>query len=421
MTATVAAITNALQTIWPQKRLDQLMFETSPAIGVLPKKDGFVQDDKLIVFKHAPTAGASADFTQAQANVGASAYARVRISRVSDYSLFRITTEALRAAKAKGPHSLLSILEEESGSATYAFMQSLAVGVYGNGGGSLGQIASGGGTTTITLTDPEDCVNFEVGMVVDTSSDDGTGGAGVDGNLHAITAIDYEAGTLTAAANWDGGAGHATANDHLFRDGDYNGKMLGLSAWLPLTVGGADSFGDDGLNRSTNRVRLAGVPYTADAADDGTIERTLIKAAAKLYRLGGRARPDCVVMNPVPWAQLVNEMGAKVHYDKMSAVGSSGQEADFGFKTLKLATARGLVDVMPDPFCPIERAYMLTKSTWEIQHLGGLPSWLDDDGNRGLRRGDADTIEWRLGAYFNMHCTAPGQNAVIDLTEVLES
>ena len=47
-------------------------------------------------------------------------------------------------------------------------------------------------------------------------------------------------------------------------------------------------------------------------------------------------------------------------------------------------------------------------------------AWLDDDGNTGLRLGSADTIEWRLGAYFNMFCYAPGQNAVIDLTEVLE-
>ena len=166
MTATVANISNALQTIWPQNKLRDSLFEECPAAALIPKSDGFTEEDEIVVFNTAPISGRSATFARAQADVGPSKFHRVRYSRVRDYALFRITTEALRAAKMKGGKGLLDILKRESKNAVYAFNRSAAVGIYGTGSGSIGVVASGGGTDTITLENIEDIVNFEEGQVL---------------------------------------------------------------------------------------------------------------------------------------------------------------------------------------------------------------------------------------------------------------
>ncbi len=391
------------------------MFKECPTAGLIQKKDGFTEEDMVVVFKTGPTGGGSAGFIEAQANVSPSSFHRVRISRVTDYSHFRITTQALRAARKKGPQALLDISKSESQSAVYTFNRSAAVGIFGSGSGSLASVGSGGGTDTITLANIEDIVNFEEGMVL--YSDTVDGGGTVDNFQKTIGSVDYDLGTITTsdASNWNSAGGFGDAS-FLFRVGDYGVKMLGLAAWLPLTVSSSDAFGDDSLNRSQNRVRLAGVPYAYNAATDGTLKRTITNWLEKMYRIGRRAKPDVVIMNSIRYAQLINELGDGVVYDKMSAKGSDGKDAHFGFEVIKVATSQGFVRIVNDPNCPVDLMYALTLSTWCLKHLGGFPSWLDDDGNHGLRLGNADTIEWRMGAYFNMYCDNPVKNGVCSLT-----
>jgi hypothetical protein len=412
--AAVSNINNALQTIWPQSKLADSLFEESPTLGLMPKSDGFTEEDMLVVFNTAPIGGRSATFSRAVANKNPSAFHRVRISRVKDYSLFEIETEALRAAKQKGGKGLLDILKKESKNAVYAFNRSAAVGVFGSGSGSIGVIASGGGTDTLTLSNIADIVNFEEGMTLDSDTVDG--GGTVAGFTKTVGRVDYDAGTITTddATNWNSAGGFGDG-DYLFVDGDYDAKMLGLGAWLPLTVSSSDAFGDSSLNRSINRVRLAGVPYTATLAGDGTLMRTFTSFISKLYRIGRRTKPDVIICNSIRFNQLVLELGNATTYERMVGKGMDGKDAAFGYETIKLATSHGFVNIVEDANCPVDLAYALKLDTWKLKHLGGFPSWLDDDGNHGLRT-TSDSIEWRLGAYFNMYTDSPVNNGVCDLS-----
>jgi hypothetical protein len=57
-------------------------------------------------------------------------------------------------------------------------------------------------------------------------------------------------------------------------------------------------------------------------------------------------------------------------------------------------------------------------STWKLRSLGKIPHILTYgmEGLEGLRVGNADALEVRIGYYGNLICSAPGFNAVVQLS-----
>lgn len=407
---TLAAI---VKDYFPQDAIGSTLLEGSSLYAEMPK-DWAAQGEPIRLATHyASGAGSASDFAAAQATIGSASIAKWELLTVNEYSLFRLQNKAIRAAKGNRG-ALLDSLQFVGDNALERLKRNMHRALYRDFGGAIATVGSTAGTV-LTLANPEDIVHFSVGDVIVSDNTDGTGaGAADDGEYIAITAVDEDAGTLTAAVNWTGN-GNFADGDFLFFRGTLGLKLSGLASWLPASAPGATAF--FGVDRSVSPTKLGGIRFVSVLATHQTIEGALIAAAARVQRGGGR--PTHAFMHPLDHAQLVRELGDRVRYEKVIPTGAKGMkiQGHIGFDALILGTATGPVKVMIDVDCPWGVSYMLDMKTWKL--LGyGEPGWLKEDGMEILRQTDGDAIEGRMGCYWQLGCKAPGHNARINLTAV---
>lgn len=407
-TLDTTAIAAVLKTQYTQPKVNNLVYPESPVFAAIKKRTDFVGDNKVIALQYGNPQGRGADFATGLANISTSVYKKFTVTRKKDYAFGRVDGEAVDAAGTDAG-ALLNALKKEIDNAFYTAGRSIAAGMFRNGGGARGQISSTSNTATatITLANPNDIVNFEVDMVLNTSLTDGTSGAKKAGTV-TVLSVDRDAGTITATGNWTAGIGTAAASDYIFQNGDFeavNSMFSGIAAWVPATAPSATAF--YGVDRSVDPTRLGGLRYTANAG--GAIEETLIKCSARLAREG--AMPDMAVLNPIDLGNLVVALGNKVVYDRVK----SSDNPDIGFKSVSLMGAKGPIDVVSDLNCPSGGGWMLTKKTWCFETLKGAPRILNLDGNDMRASASADSYIFRIGYYGNLTCDAPGWNAYFQL------
>ncbi len=105
---------------------------------------------------------------------------------------------------------------------------------------------------------------------------------------------------------------------------------------------------------------------------------------------------------------------AKVQYVQVKH-----DEVDVAFEGITFVSAYGRVTVLADRSCPAQTAFLLTTSTWKLRSLGKVPHIITYgmEGLEGLRVGNADALEVRIGHYSNLICSAPGWNMRITLSQ----
>lgn len=405
------ALTAVLKQKYTQRRFALLTYKKNPFYALINKITDFGGKNKVIAVRNGAPQGRGPSIAVAQGNKTSSVYNAFVLTRISDYATASITGEAIKASKGD-ENTLIEGLTKEIDGAIHTCMRNLAITMYRNGGGQRGKISSGSDVTTktITLANTADITNFEVGMTVGLSSDDGTGGAGLRGanaTTLTITSVDRDLGTLTTNAAWNTIAG-AAPGDFIFQaaagvGSDYNAMVSGLAAWLPTTApASTDSF--FGVNRFGDVTRLAGVRIVGGGAD---YQDTLIDAATRVVREGGS--PDHVFCNPLDWAKLVKSLGAKVIYERSSPI----DMPEIGFKAVQVDGPEGPIKVIADLNCPLGTAYMVQLDVLNFESLGEAPMILDFDGQTILRNATSDTYDIRVGYYGNLSCEAPGWNATI--------
>jgi hypothetical protein len=389
-------------------KVENMVYKDEPFLAWLPKYTKFGGKNLPIPIQFAVPAGRSAAFATAQANAAPSEFEDFVLTRVHDYAIAHIDNEAMEASMGDANAFLQATVTEING-AIRAATRSLASALPRAGTGSIGRIkAATNPTTTIELADPEDIVNFEVNMVLVASETDG--GALGSAETTTVTAVDRTDGILTVATDVDGLTHDWEPGDYLYVQGDaQNGgtaqKITGLAGWFPSADPGATSF--FGVDRSVDPTRLGGVRYDASSM---SLEEGLLSAAARVHREGGR--PDIVWMNPEEWIKLAKELGSNVTYNNIES--SNGK---IGFRTIKLVTSRGEMDVAADHNFPMGVAYMLQKDTVKLYSLGEAPKILTygDGAGQYLRRSAADGVEVRVGYYAQFGSTAPGYNCRVTL------
>lgn len=401
------ALSAVLKQKYTQRRFAELAYRKNPQYALIKKRTDFGGSNKVIAVRNANPLGVGGDVGTAQGNKTASVYNRFIVTRTPYYGTASISGEAIRAAKGK-ENSLIEGMTKEIDGIINAVTRRLAQMAYRNGGGSIGQISSGStvGSATITLANVGDITNFETGMKLQLSADDGyTASGGVRSGTVTVKGVDVDAGTITATGNWTAGIAAAAAGDFIFANGDYQKWLKGALAWTPTT---APTTGDSffSLDRSSDVTRLAGVRHNGNG---GPIEETLIDAATKLARQG--STPDYVFMNPLDWAALIKSMTGKVVYDRIESVDG----VDVGFKTVELDGPQGAIKVVHDLNCPKGTAFMWQLDTWALESLGDMVGILDQDGLTLLRSANSDDYEVRVGGYGQYTCEAPGWNAVVTL------
>lgn len=406
MTATVTTLQEALKTLYPQDMLETTYLEECPLLAILDKSDDW-QGNPMRIAMEIGAAPGSHTFSAAQSVSGYPTNIGMDLTWVRDYTVVRITTEAIRASRGDAG-SLVRGIKQQVDSALYTQKKSLGLDIYRSGTGSRGRIASGADSTTLTLTDPNDAFNFEVGDVLVSNNVDSS--AGISANTGTVGGIDYDAGTLTVLG---GGNWHADfdTSDYLFRSGDASAALSGLAAWLPTTAPSATPF--FGLDR-TQSSRLSGVRYAYTVAADGTMERYIVNFATRVCRLGGK--PNVCVMNPLRWGNLVNELGDKCRYDRLMGKKGDGSEASFGFEVISIMGPKGMIKVLADPYCPYDNLYLLDTSKWKFKTLGPM-GWIHEAGTaQWLTMASADSYEARLGWYGQLYSTFPGSSGTGDIS-----
>jgi hypothetical protein len=381
-------------------------YKKSKLLALIKKDTTFGGEGKHYTVSIAPTTGGAANYQRAYQNQGPSDAQRFFLQHRTEYGLARIKHSAL--AKTMGDkNAIKNILTEEFDKATYAFGRTMAGTVYGNGGGSLGIIASttNVATNVIDLTRRADLAKFEKGMYIELATDDGSGvsPSGLLTGQRQITNISLGNSTTPARLTLDGLvntiAGAATGNI-IFRSGDYGQKMTGLAGWNPLVAPtGADSFFS--VNRSLHEYRLAGYRHTGNG---GSKEGTLLDCAAFAAALGCEAT-HCGV-NSLDYNGLIKEVGSDRVVDIETKI------AGIGFKGVRLETAMGTVDFVPEVDVPQGEYFFMDPSQLELATAGDCPRLLDFDGQgKMVRVQGEDASQFDIGAYGNIGCKNPAMLA----------
>lgn len=394
----IAAAEGALKTLFPARKLKFLGYKGNPLLALMPKDENFVGDSKKIPIYYGGNQGASRNFSNAKAQKTPGLYDAFFLTRVKDYGLSSIDLETILASESN-EGAFLKLASAEIENTVRTVSRNLAISMYRNHGGARGQVGSIA-STVMTLKNASDVVNFEIGQVLVQSTGDGSAsGDALGSGSTTVTGVDRRAGTLTAA-NWT----NFSANDYLFRNGDFQVSVSGLADWVPaVTPGGSDSF--FGVNRSKD-TRLSGQYLDANGA---SFQEAFEQMDINLSREGGV--PTHVFCNTTDFGKLRTSLGSDVVYDKVTAKGM----ATISFSTIKLMGVNGEVQIVPDRNCPIGTAWMLDMDTWEAASLGGTPKVLENLGNKFIWDSDADSIEVRVGYYGNISSNAPVFNGQIKL------
>jgi hypothetical protein len=346
--------------------------------------------------------GRSSTFANAQAQKNPSNYKKFSLTRVKDYSLASIETEAILASETN-PGAFLQLATAEIDGAMESLKRAIGWSLYGDGSGALGSVASvsSANPEVITLSNVEDIVKFEVGQTIQARSG-GTTRLFATGVASAvITNVDRDNGTITlGAVDNSGNTDTIVANDTLNVVGDYNAKLSGLAAWIPSSAPGATPF--FGVDRSIDTTRLGGIRVTSTGKP---IEEALVDAARRVGR-EGLGSPDKVFCGFSKYASLEKSLGSKIRYNDVEVAG-------INFRGIEVSGPAGTMTVIPDRDCPENRMYMLDMSTWGLYSLKEPIMLLDQDGNKMLRESSADAHEVRVGGYFQLGNTSPGSNAVL--------
>jgi hypothetical protein len=407
-THTVATLDAVLKELYKGQAVQNLVYDESarPFLSML-KKNPFVGKKYPLPIIYEDSVGTGAVFNTAQDNIGISLPEAFDVVTVRDYSIARISTEAVMASK-NDKGAFLNGLQHSIDSALNALSNRLESALFKDGSGAIGAIGSGVSGTTITLKNVEDVVNVRVGLKLVTSAT--KTGALTSAAARTVQSVNRDAGTFVVDVAF---GGTAADNDYLFVQSDrYNNdtssavssqRVKGIDAWIPAV---APTAGDNffGVDRSVDSTRLAGVRYTGNAA---AIEESLIGAAARLGRECS-AVPDVALMSFQTFRRLVNELGSKVQRE--AAASAKG-----GFQVLEVYGPRGLIRCVPCTFAPNDAIFLLTLGTWEFISMGEPVQILNQDGSRVLRVSNEDALEVRCASFSQLCCNAPGRNCRITL------
>lgn len=401
--------------------LKDLVYKENPFLALVPKDespDGLGGKYIPVPLIYGTPQGRSHTFASAQGNQTAPQDVSFFVYVIADYQIVTITNQLMEQTKTNAS-AFIDAAKLNIDTGFRNLSNNMAFELFGDGTGTRGQLSAAGysfsnPTMTLTLSNSQQIVNFEVGMTLRASA---TRGGAVSDDTAQIVTVNRATGVMTATAS-DSSPDSEWANSaYLTVDGDLPTAgasttssylcLSGLAAWIPTTApSGGDSFW--GVNRSTDPTRLAGLRYDASAY---TIEEGVTNALAFVAREGGR--PDMCIMDFASYAALVNSLGAKVNYVQVNH-----DEVEVSFEGITFQSAYGRVTVLADRSCPPQTAYILTMSTWKLRSLGTAPKILTYgvEGLEGLRVGTADALEIRIGYYGNLTCAAPGWNIVVTLS-----
>jgi hypothetical protein len=406
--------------------MKNIVYAKNPWLAMVPKNespDGFAGKYIPVPLEYGNPAGRAHTFANAQNQQTASEVISYFVYAVQDYQLVTITNLLMEQTKSNAG----AFVDEASRTMDNGFRNlsnNMAFELFYGGTASRGQISAAGvtyaaPTVTFTLANPQQVVQFEVGMTLQATPTDGGAATATAGAIDAIQVTSVNRGTGVISGIVVQGAPQTDwlAGYYLQVLGDIGSAgastiagLLGLSgmaAWVPSSdPTSTDNFW--GVNRSADPTRLAGLRYNATSQ---SISEGLTSALGFANREG--AAIDLIIIDFVSYTTLVNELGAKVQYVMLEH-----DEVPVAFEAIHFHSAYGKIPVLADRSSQPQTAWCLTVDTWKLRTLGKAPHILTYgmEGLEGLRVGNADALEIRIAYYGNLICSAPGYNMQVALS-----
>lgn len=417
---TQGTVPGILKELYDEQKVQWLTYKDNPLLAMLKKETKFPGKYYPVPVVYGLSQGVSATYANATANQSSPLVAEFSVTRVADFSIASIDGQMLAAAQTD-PGAFIDGAELMIDAAFQSEVNRIASAIFRNGAGTIGQILSvvnvAGNVYNVTLTNPDDAVQFEVGQtLVAVQSVDGSGTAPVD--VAVINKVDRNAGVLNVtsvtniAADWptlyylatQGDLPNAVNNNFQPVGSTTTNSLLkiaGLAAWLPLTPpGGGDSF--FGVNRSVDNQRLSGVSFDGSAL---SMEEALLQGTGRIAMNGGRVETG--VSSYATYTALITSLGSKVQY-------IDEKIGEIGFRGVQVNGANTVMSIFPDRSCPDGVIYCLEMDSWVLRSQNDAPhilKYLDEI--EVLRVPGVDSAELRVGMYGNLYCNKPGHNGVI--------
>jgi len=414
--------------------MKDLVYAKNPSFALIPKNEsseGLAGKYIPVPIQFADPMGRSHTFANAQGNQTPNQYDSFFVYIIQDYQLVTITNLLIEQTKSNAG-AFVDEMKREMDGGIKNLSNNMAFEQFGSGTATRGVIGSAitnpsGSIYQFTLANPQNVVNFEVGMTIQASATDGGAPINAGTDLGTVSSVNRSTGVIqftvlsgAPQTNWaitdfitvqgDIPTTGGTGSGPLGSSGSYLAAS-GFSAWLPATDPGlTDSFW--GVNRSTDPTRLAGLRFDASSY---SIEEGVTNGLGFANREG--ADPDTMVLSFQSYTALENALGAKVQY-----VDIHHDEADVAFEGIRFHSAYGYVTVFADRNANYVTGsnvgLCLTMDTWKLRSLGKAPHILTYglEGLEGLRVGNSDALEVRVGCYYNYVCNAPGWNLRIILS-----
>lgn len=433
--AVEAGLDWTLKTIYPDGRPDFLGWQDTPMLAMVKKRPDFGGKEWKWAAYHGQPQNRSAHALTAFGGDHQQVGKEFIISRVQNYSSFRIQRETIMASQKVGSDSYIDDLKAGIDGTMNQFMLDQYYDLFLDGSGVRGQVGSIAtdiiANDTIILADITRAVYFEEGQVYAFAAAKSTGnlknpvtspvsaGTYLTLNPATVVGINYLTGAVRFNIDLTGGGTVICAvNDFMFAQGDRNKKPVGLDAWCPaadptnasegaLTMYGGSNFFN--VDRSTNPVRLAGIR----ASKPGASISEKVLHAIKIASIQG-VRFPVVFMHPDNVETLTLELGAKQHMPVVDV--ASYDMANVFFKGIQIHGHGQTVSVVSDRCCQIDVGWgMNPAECFEIDSLGGIPEIIKMNNGQFFQESD-DSFRIRVGGYLQYRAPTPKKICRINLS-----
>lgn len=412
--AIVQNITDSVEPLfkqWWSDSYEDLTYRDHPFLGSVKKEEGG-GEVVVVPLKYGQNAGRSASFAKAQANEVDASNLKFLVYPGMDYSLGSVAnTDIELASSDRG--AVVRLITDRLETVTRNLGDALERDMFGSGYGTLGQIATAGiSGSTITLTSSQQATNFYPNQKLVLAATEAAAALRNAGATVTVSSVDDDAKTVLCTAGIVASIAAAAAGDFIFQEGDKQTasattiKITGLSGWLPSTAPtGGDSFFS--RDRSVAPTKLAGWRV------DGTklkLTEAINRACTRIGTFSG-SKPDIVFLSPANMERFTNLLDSKAVY-----VNTAGKGITLGYDGIKWMSGKGMLTVMQSPFCPDDKVYVLTSSSWTLRAPGNQIMKQANRNGKFVDAYNADSVEIRQRTLGFFTCDAPGYNATISVT-----
>jgi hypothetical protein len=408
MTLSMSALSAVVKERWPDGLPKNFLYQNHAFLSMMQKEEDFHEQTYNVPAQTTLSGGRSHDFATAQAMSLNNTYVRFQVTPVTDYDYVTFEGRTLRSLSKANADQVVKTIEREFEGAMGRLGNNVASEAFRNNTGARCRVhaSTAPSTTTLTLDYPSAARFFYVGARIVASETDG--GALRDADYVTVTAVDYEAGTLTGDGTWTTVITGLAVGDYLYISGDTNATTgaaqsskvaaAGLDAWCPSSAPSATTF--FGVNRALYPQALGGwrISNTGES-----IETVFIKANAVAQVAGFTL--DSVLIHPNDVARLEK---AKEGTKEVS-VG----KYEIGVRRFEAYGSTFYVD----PDCQEGTAWAVDIKGGAFKHLinGKQPAIDETDGNKFSRLATSDGYESRIMIDHNFASFNPSRIVRIPL------